>query len=119
MDEALCQPQTLAVPLREFTYVFLDNIRKPTSVNNRSDSLFPIAFRELPHLCHEIEIFEDTHIGVKRRTFREVTDPFSNLNRFFKYIVACNSSTPRIRGKVAGEDTHGSCFSGTVGTEKT
>ena len=117
VDQSLRQPYSLTIASGKLTDVLLYNSLQAADVYHIFDPASPFTFRNSAHFGDEVKVVNNSHIGVKRRVFREVSHPLADLYGLFVDVKIRDSGSAFIGGHIAGQNPHSGSLSCAVGTE--
>src|SRR5262249_43383801 len=82
VDERLCETDPLTIALGELAADAMGHVGKAANLEHALDRLINLGAADSPEPADEAQVALDTHVGVKRRRFGQVTDPPARLQRF-------------------------------------
>src|SRR5450830_1473635 len=88
-------------------------------VDCKTQSRGDVGARHAVDATEEAQVFDHTHIVVKRKFLRHVADAPAHCLRILRHVDARNQCAPGTGAQQTAEDTDQGRFASTVGTDKT
>jgi hypothetical protein len=118
VNQRLCEANALLVALGQLRAEPVRHLGDPRPIHDRLHPMPAVGSRDALDLSDEVQVFDDGHVGVEGRRFRQVTGSTLRFDRLVEHVEAGDDGLAGCGRHVPRQDPHRRGLAGAIGPEE-